>query len=168
MNPSSTGPESLPSVAIIGSFRRHYDEVLNALGEFVDQGLIVRSPHRSRILDPSQEFVRFELDDPDSSDVEIEYHALREILAADVVYVVCPEGYLGRTTCYELGWVLARDLPVFFSDVPKDLPIPIPAGSVESAHGLARAIIVNGHLPVVDPFDIPERVRALVTDLHHR
>lgn len=142
-------PESVaaPSVAIIGSFRQHYDQVLDLIGLFDGVGIRVTSPKRSRILVPDEEFVRFELDDPDSSDVEIQYLALIEILSADAVFVLCPNGYVGRTTCYEIGRVHQSAIPVYYSERPQDLPIPVADSEIYTPMSFARYVSAHKVLP---------------------
>lgn len=131
------------SVSVIGSFRQHYPEVALAVREFESLGITVRSPVVSRIVNPGDSYVRFETDPPDSSDELIQAQTLGKILGSDAAYVVAPLGYVGRTTCYELGRVQERSIPVYFSAVPRDLPIVVPPGSVLRAHDLGRRLL--GH-----------------------
>jgi hypothetical protein len=127
-------------VAIIGSFRHHYDEVCRAAEVFASSGLRVASPTISRIVNPGADFVRFEVDPVGSTDAELQEQALARILAADVVYVVAPGGYVGRTTCYELGVVCAFSVPLYFSEIPTDLPIAVPSWRVCKYADLAREL----------------------------
>jgi hypothetical protein len=147
-------------IAIIGSFRKHYDEVLAVIDTFSSAGLEVSSPARSRLMDASVEFVRLASDPPDSADVEIQFKALQKILQSDAVFVVCPEGYVGRTTCYEIGRIHDRGIPLFFSSLPLDLPIPVPASSVGDALTVARTLLANG-VGLIDTSDIPKPLREL-------
>ena len=50
---------------------------------------------------------------------------LDKIVAADAVYVYNPKGYVGRTTCYEIGFCFSKRKPIYFYDHPFDLPIPV-------------------------------------------
>jgi hypothetical protein len=148
------------TVAIIGSFRKHYDRVLAAIDAFVSAGLTVSSPTRSYTLDAKAEFVRFATDPPGCADVEIQLRALQRILSSDVVFVVAPDGYVGRTTCYEIGRVHERKIPIFYSSMPLDLPIPVSANAVADAAAVAKAI-QSGRRPVIDQSDVPTAVRTL-------
>jgi hypothetical protein len=56
------------SVSIIGSFRQYYSQATLAVKEFESLGVNVRSPVVSRIVNPGDEFARFETDPPQSSD----------------------------------------------------------------------------------------------------
>lgn len=113
------------TVAIVGSFRRHYGEVVAVARIFTAAGLRVVSPAISRIVNPGEEYVRFESDPPDLTDQRIQALTTARILAADLVYVVAPGGYIGRTTSYELGRAHERGVPVRYSEPPADLPIEI-------------------------------------------
>lgn len=112
-------------VAVIGSFRKHYDDVLACIRCFADAGWTVTSPTGSEVLEPGIDFVRFSTDDPELSDEEVQTVTLERIFSADVVYVVAPDGYVGRTTCYEIGRLVQAGHPVYFSDRPADLPIRV-------------------------------------------
>lgn len=112
-------------VAVIGSFRKHYDDVLACMRCFADAGWTVTSPVGSEVLEPGIDFVRFASDDPGLSDEEVQTVTLERIFSADAVYVVAPDGYVGRTTCYEIGRLIQAGRPLYFSQHPVDLPIRV-------------------------------------------
>jgi hypothetical protein len=129
------------SVSVIGSFRQYYSQVILAVREFESLGLSVRSPVVSRIVNPGEDYARFETDPPQSSDQLIQATTLEKILSSDFVYVVALEGYVGRTTCYELGRIHERSIPVYYSALPRDLPIEAPPTSVLCIHDVVRKIL---------------------------
>lgn len=131
---------SVTSISIIGSFRQHYDHVVAAARVFEFAGIKVKSPALSRIVNPEDDYVRFESDPPSCSDLTIQRATLDKILTSDVVYVACPGGYIGRTTSYELGQVHHRGIPVFFSQFPHDLPIEVLEEAVTDPETLAKAL----------------------------
>lgn len=124
------------SVAIIGSFRQNYREVLNDWDAFTNAGLVVTSPKGAPIIEPGIDFVRFESDDPSLTDAQVQQVALHRILGADFVYAELPNGYVGRTACYEIGRILSANRPLYFSDLPKDLPLEVPDTHVARAEEL--------------------------------
>jgi hypothetical protein len=132
-----------PSVSIIGSFRQFYDDVLRALRSFTDAGWIITSPRGSPIIRPGIPFVRFVTDPTDWDDATVQTATLHRILRADLTYVIAPQGYLGRTTCYELGRIIQADQPVYFSAQPKDLPITVSDEHVASVEDLVRRFSAN-------------------------
>jgi hypothetical protein len=91
--------------------------------------------------------------------------ALHRILRADFVYVVAPGGYVGRTTCYEIGRIIQLQRPLFFSALPKDLPIAISEDHVYSLEEIV-ALLGNGGFRPRCMFDSAEdRQGALERDL---
>ena len=118
------------TVAIIGSFRQHYHEVLVAWLVFRAAGWTITSPLGSQIAEEGIPFVRFLSDEPAWDDPTVQTAALHRILRACLTYVVAPGGYVGRTTCYELGRVVQANQPVYFSEHPADLPLAVPADHI--------------------------------------
>jgi ADP-ribose pyrophosphatase YjhB (NUDIX family) len=151
------------SVALIGSFRQHYREVLAAARIFADAGLTVKSPPIGRIVDSGREFVRFESDPPEASDQQLQAATLQKILTSDLVYVVNPGGYIGRTTAYELGCVRERGMAVYYAEPPADLPIAVPDGTVVDARRLVE--IIAGSDPGPAPFRRPRIAAQPAADI---
>jgi hypothetical protein len=104
---------------------------------FIDAGWDVRSPQSVSVLVAGIPFVRFDTDPAAWGDPAVQTRTLHRILSSDVTYVVAPDGYVGRTTSYEIGRVIQADRPLYFSDAPKDLPIAIPSRAVAKAAILA-------------------------------
>lgn len=117
-------------IAIIGSFRQHYDAVLSAWEIFTSKGHEVTSPHGKPILKDGIPFVRFSSDPEDLDDFAVQSIALHRILRADFVYVVVPKGYIGKTTCYEVGRIIQAKQPIFFSEKPEDLPLRVDSSRI--------------------------------------
>jgi hypothetical protein len=128
------------NVSIIGSFRQHYNAICAVWNTFTSAGLVVTSPKGTMILEEGVPFVRFESDPADWRDDHIQTVALHRILRAQFVYVVAPNGYIGRTTCYEIGRIIQAKQPVYFSTYPKDLPIYIPVEHVLDAGDIVTYI----------------------------
>ena len=128
------------SVALIGSFRQHYEVVLESLSAFTSVGLVVTSPKGTGIVKHGIPFVRFESDSTEWTDEMVQVAALHRILRADFVFTVVPNGYVGRTTCYEVGRVIQARKPLYFSTRPDDLPLCIPDSHICSASSIADQI----------------------------
>ena len=127
---SSKRMSMLSTVAIIGSFRQHYRQVCEVWGVFNELGLEVTSPRGTLVVQEGIPFVRFISDPPDWDDPLVQTVALHRILRAEFVYVVAPNGYVGRTTCYEIGRIVQAKRPVYFSEYPEDLPMQVAADHV--------------------------------------
>jgi hypothetical protein len=133
------------TAAIIGSFRQHYPAVVDAVDALRKAGIEVTSPLGTGILEPGIDFVRFESDDTSYDDSTVQTIALHRILRADAVYVIAPDGYIGRTTSYEIGRIRQAERPVYFSERPRDLPIEVLDGHIPSATQFAASVIHSGH-----------------------
>jgi hypothetical protein len=103
---------------------------------FNKENIDVLSPKKSVILDPNQEFVLFHSDNPNHNDNEIQLIALNRILNSDFVFVCNPNGYIGKTTAYEIGRIIERKIPLYFQEIPLDIPIYLPDEAVISKEDL--------------------------------
>jgi len=131
------------TVSLIGSFRKHYAHVVRAAEIFSAAGMEIRSPAISRIVNPGDNYVRFESDPPTSSDYHIQAETFENIFSSDLVYVVAPHGYVGPTTNLELGRLWERDIPIYFSEPPADLPVAIPPSSVLDPQSLVERLSIE-------------------------
>lgn len=152
------------TISIIGSFRQHYREVLAAWSKFHRAGWTVTSPLGSAVVKEGIPFVRFETDEPSWDDAMVQTVALHRILRACLTYVVAPDGYVGRTTCYELGRILQANQPVYFSDQPADLPLALPSAHVLAPEQLIARFATERPTPLFsrETGTYAERERQLV------
>jgi hypothetical protein len=128
------------SVSIIGSFKQHNESIQLVCATLRSAGIAVTSPVGSTIVQKGIDFVRFPCDPPDWSNPAVQSRALQRIFSADLVYVVAPAGYVGKTTCYEIGRVLQRRQPIYFSAQPLDLPLHVPTSFVFDEVELLRRV----------------------------
>lgn len=135
------------SVSIIGSFRKedHYSVVKKAVYCFKQAGILVLSPKGSKVTRSIDDFVIFESDESALSPAEIQMVTLDKIIHSDAVYVCNVNGYVGRTTCYEIGFCLSRGVPLYFLSSPVDLPIPISQDFILSIDEFCQTVL-NGHI----------------------
>ena len=131
---------AFPTAALLGSFRQHYLAILDSWKVLSAEGIRLTTPLGSPVTRESSAelFVRFESDDPSWSDEMVETVAMHRIFSADAVYVVAPSGYIGRTTCYEVGRAIQARRPVYFSESPLDLPLSVPNSPHHASAGLRR------------------------------
>jgi len=98
---------------IIGSFRKHYDQIVNVIEDFNAAEIEVLSPKKAKILNPTDEFVIFDYDPEGLSEKELEDLVLKKMHGSDFVYLVNPEGYIGRSAAFEMGYCAARGFKIF-------------------------------------------------------
>ena len=128
------------SVSLIGSLRQHYADIRKAARIFTSAGMTVKSPPSSRIIDPQRDYVRFDADPPEATDLEIQARTFKNIFSSDFVYVVDPGGYIGQMTAYELGRITERGMPVYYAEPPQGVRIDVPEGTVLSAEELVAGL----------------------------
>lgn len=133
-------------VAVIGSFKQFYDDVLATIEAFRKAGWFVASPAGSAVIEPGIDFVRFETDAEADTDPLVQTRTLVNILGADLTYVIAPSGYVGRTTCYEIGRVIHARKPLYISEAIADLPIQLEREFVVSPAELIARIGSGGDL----------------------
>ena len=97
-------------VSIVGSFRKSPDE-LKKLFSFVEKHYTLLSPKSINWEDPNDEFVRVESQN-DMSIASIEDEHLDALRDSDFIILFAPDGYVGSSATYELGYARALGIPV--------------------------------------------------------
>lgn len=107
---------------ISGSFK-YKPEIDLARDEFSDRGFIVLAPGKGWLVHHSNQPYQ----NPKTSTFRplpgekymdlkaVEDSFLENITRSDFLYVLNPEGYLGNSTCLEIGFAIARGIPVFLA-----------------------------------------------------
>lgn len=129
-------------IAIIGSFQRtdNYVLIQKIIALFKKVGLTVVSPTGALVTENREGFIVFESDNNMLTNEKIQHDTLEKIFSAHIVYVVNINGYVGKTTCYEIGRVLERKIPLYFYSYPKDLPLCVTEDFIVSPDELVKII----------------------------
>lgn len=101
---------------ILGSFRKHYKDILTVIESFKQVGIKVLSPAASRVANPGEEFAVLQSDLTSWPRIEvrrIEDRVLGRLEQCDFVYVCNPNRYIGLTVAFEVGYAKAKGIPVF-------------------------------------------------------
>lgn len=106
------------SVAISGSFNKHFDQVRQKISEFELEGIKVLAPKPSKPISSKHGFVMLESDR--GTPEEIELNHLKAISQSDFLYVVNPKGYIGTSVAFEIGYAFSRNIPIYSLEKPKD------------------------------------------------
>ncbi|HSX02617.1 MAG TPA: hypothetical protein VLI05_04885 [Candidatus Saccharimonadia bacterium] len=102
-----------------GSYRRDFATLERDYRELVAAGCQILSPHRLTFLDRSAEFVKDVAETP-LDPHEIERHHLLALRQSDLVWLHCPDGYVGVSAAMEVGYALALNVPIFSKLLPQD------------------------------------------------
>lgn len=99
-----------PKVVIIGSYKRGTKQLEALYEELVLAGCQVLSPRGCEF--DGGEFPRLAGEDM-ISDANIEIYHLSSIVLSDLVWLHCPDGYLGSSGLFELGFAVAHKKVIF-------------------------------------------------------
>lgn len=149
---------------IIGSFRKYYSDILEIIKMFEENGHVILSPKYSNIMKEEDGFVILYSDNPQYTHIDIQTLVFHRAFRSDFIYIWNPEGYIGKTTCYEIGRLTERKIPLYYKEQPIDVPIYVPIGSVISVEELIDYIKKNEKLP---PYKLDRNsiTRELIKDL---
>ena len=132
-----------------GSFRRHFNEIKRTHKLFSNAGIEVLAPEFSGIECEKDGFVLLQSDVADDPRmIELLYlQKLKRLSENGFSYFVNPEGYIGKSTSYELGIAQISNVRCFFSEKPQDHPAYIHQNSVWQPELLTEYVIANQKLP---------------------
>lgn len=134
---------------IHGSFRKHFDLIKSVHKIFSQAGIEVIAPKDSEIVGIENGFIF--LDGEETTDkrlLELQYlHNLKKLGSEGFSYFVNPEGYVGKTTSYELGIAQLTNIQCFFLNNLKDHPAYLHKNSIWNAEELVEFIKNFDRLP---------------------
>ena len=104
---------------VSGSFRRAMSQVQASVYELTDRGARVLSPADPRVVDSVDGFVFLASDQTRSLRRTQDKH-LAAIAASDLLWLVCPDGYVGTSAAMEIGYADHARVPVYATEAPSD------------------------------------------------
>ena len=111
--------QNYKKVALLVSFGKHYDLIVETANKFIENGFEVLVPKLDGIRNTEQNFIYLNGDE-DKSPRELEKEYIYNCLDADLVYVCDKDGYIGTTVAFELGLLSAFSQTIFFMEKPQD------------------------------------------------
>jgi len=141
-------------VTLSGSLHQHIAAIASMAAEFKTRGAEVLSPTSTEVQREDKDGFVY-LTDNHGGPREIESGHLAAIGRSDLLYVVNPGGYLGLSTAMEIGYALARSVPVYSSDPITESPhnLLISHKSVIDALAEVRPAIETPRLPDTPTLD---------------
>lgn len=124
------------NATVSGSFHRHMDTITSAVHELAALNVRVLSPADPRIVAYQGEFL-FVASDPIRSVRLVQDRHLESIKAANFLWLVCPDGYVGQSASMEIGYAAALGVPIFAARLPSDLTL---RQYVKLAYSLKEAV----------------------------
>ena len=113
-------PPPLVNVTVCGSFNRHLTDIQHAVEALGRAGAVVLSPLDPQPRDRRGPFL-FLAGDSRRSVKGTESRHLDAIASSSFVWLECPDGYVGTSAAFELGYAAACRVPVFAARAPGDL-----------------------------------------------
>jgi hypothetical protein len=108
------------AVTVSGSFHRHIGAITAAVHELTGCGVRVLSPADPTIVSAQGDFL-FVASDRVRSVRLVQDRHLECIRAADFLWLVCPDGYVGQSASMEVGYAAALGVPIFGLAAPADI-----------------------------------------------
>lgn len=162
------------AATVSGSFHRHLHAISAAVQELAALSVRVLSPADPRIVAQQGEFL-FVASDRVRSVKLVQDRHLESIRAANFLWLVCPDGYVGQSASLEVGYAIAAEIPIFSTHAPDDLTLRQYVTVVPSLSEALRVVMANDQLRkpegmLIDPHasvqvahDILERIEDKLT-----
>ena len=115
-------PRQILRCTLSGSYHRDRKGLSSAYSELVTCGCQVLSPHRLEFDAEETLFVR-DTAEHEVSEVDLEGHHLLSIKQSDFLWVHAPNGHVGTSTSFEIGFALANNIPIFSSTSIDDVTL---------------------------------------------
>ena len=162
------------TAAVSGSFHRHMEAITSAVRELATLSVRVLSPADPRVVASQGEFL-FVASDRVRSVRLVQDRHLESIRAANFLWLVCPDGYVGQSASMEVGFAAAAGVPIFATHAPYDLTlreyvtiVPTLSAALRRIAASSRprrseGLLIDPHASVEAAHDILERMKAVLT-----
>jgi hypothetical protein len=159
---------------VSGSFHRHMGAITAAVHELASLSIRVLSPADPRVVAAKGEFL-FVASDRLRSVRLVQDRHLESIRAADFLWLVCPDGYVGQSASMEVGFAAAVSVPIFSTQSPSDLTLRQYVTTVPTIQeGLQliaasfrprrrEGILIDPHASVEEAHHTLDRIETLLT-----
>jgi len=107
------------TATVSGSFHRHMEAITRAIHDLATLSVRVLSPADPRIVAIQGEFL-FVASDPVRAIKLVQNRHLESIRAANFLWLVCPDGYVGQSASMEIGYAVREGVPIFARHAPTD------------------------------------------------
>ena len=164
----------LMTASVSGSFHRHMEAITAAVRELATLSIRVLSPADPRVVAAQGEFL-FVASDRVRSVRLVQDRHLESIRAANFLWLVCPDGYVGQSASMEVGFAAAVGVPIFATHAPSDWTlreyvtiVPTLAAALRrveasSRPGRPEGLLIDPHASVEEAHHILERIEAALT-----
>lgn len=103
-----------PCCVIIGSYRKHFAQMQEAIDSLSSSGIVVLSPKSAgKVVNPSDDFILLDYDPDILTEAELQSVVLKKMDRADFTYLVNPYGYLGMSAAFEIGYAVSEGIRIY-------------------------------------------------------
>lgn len=156
------------AVTISGSYQRHLDQVDEAIRQFTELGAEVLSPPSGEAELKRRGFTKLR-GDPSETPMLTEHRHLDAISRSHLLWLVVPDGKIGRSTSLELGFALANHVPVFsmhkVSDATLRLFVRQVSGPAAALQAVKTRNVLAGSTLLLEPQQTIAAMRGYIADL---
>jgi hypothetical protein len=150
------------------------DAISKAVYELATLSVRVLSPADPRVVAMQGEFL-FVASDPVRSVRLVQDRHLESIRAANFLWLVCPDGYVGQSASMEIGFAAGAGVPIFATRPPADLTLREYVGIVPTLAEAVRVVtarpqprrsegvLINPHASIEEVHRVLERIEAALT-----
>lgn len=103
-------------VVISGSFRKHLQDINQALKNFNKSEVKVLAPQTAEVINNKGGFVFIATDDPKKSADVLEKEFMANIKRANFLYVANAGGYVGQSMATEMGVAIINNVPIIVAE----------------------------------------------------
>lgn len=103
---------------VSGSFGKFLPEIEKIINSLIGIGVTILSPKSTTPVSNINGFVRLNIDK--GTPLQIETKHLSAITKCDFLYVVNPDGYIGNSVWFEIGYAFSNNIPIYSSHAPSD------------------------------------------------
>jgi hypothetical protein len=162
------------TATVSGSFHRHMGAITSAVHELAALCVRVLSPADPRIVAAQGEFL-FVASDRVRSVRLVQDRHLESIRAANFLWLVCPDGYVGQSASLEIGYAIGAGVPIFATQAPCDLTLMQYVEIVPSLHAavtivssrpdrrVAEGVLIDPHMAIEEAHDVLEGIESALT-----
>jgi hypothetical protein len=159
------------TATVSGSFHRHMETITAVVHELASLFVHVLSPADPRIVAFQGEFL-FVASDPIRSVRLVQDRHLESIRAANFLWLVCPDGYVGQSASMEIGYAVREGVPIYATFAPTDLTLRQYVRIVPSLVHVVRmlsAAPLKRQIPgiLIDPHATVEKAHRILDRLEY-
>lgn len=161
------------TATVSGSFHRHMGAITAAVHELAALSVRVLSPADPRVVAAQGEFL-FVASDRVRSVRLVQDRHLESIRAANFLWLVCPDGYVGQSAAMEVGFAAAVGVPIFTTRAPADLTlreyvtiVPTLAAALRRVEASSRprrpeGVLIDPHASIEEAHNTLDRIEAVL------